>query len=130
MKKKPSAVTCLFLVSVAMTAAADEILTAEQVQETLPGNTLEYLHKGKKVVVLVESNGKLSARMRERKNKGKWRINDEGHWCRTWKKWLKGKEGCFEVVHKKGNDYEFRWKSGQGGSNVKVKLLEGNPKKL
>ena len=122
-------ITCLALICVTLTAKA-EVLSGGQAEETLSGNTLEYLRKGKKTFVLVKPNGKLSARMQERKQKGKWHINEEGHWCRTWKKWLKGKEGCFEVVHKKQNNYLFRWKSGTGGSNVKVKLLEGNPKEL
>lgn len=124
------ALTCFLLIGVTGTAYPKEVLTGEQVQEALSGNTMQYQRKTKKVHVLVKPGGKLSAKMQGKKQKGQWHINDKGHWCRKWKNWLKGHEGCFEVVQIKKDDYEFRWKSGQGGSNFRVKLLPGNAKDL
>ena len=130
MKKMVGTCICFLFISTSLPVQSKEVLTGDQVKEALSGNTLEYLHRTKKVLVLVKPGGELSARMQERKQKGKWYVNGEGHWCRKWKKWLKGKEGCFQVVHKTGDSYEFRWKSGQGGSNIDVKVHQGNPKDL
>ena len=130
MNKIIFALGCFILIGLTGTAYTKEVLSGEQVREALSGNTLEYLRKTKRVHVLVKPDGKLKAQMHGKKQNGKWHINEKGFWCRQWKNWLKGHEGCFEVVHIKKDDYEFRWKTGTGGNNVSVKLLSGDAKDL
>ena len=130
MMKFSYALACFLLFGMTGAVYSKEVLTGEQAQEALSGNTLQYIRKTKKLHVLVKPGGKLSAKMQGKKQKGKWHINDKGYWCRKWKNWLKGHEGCYEVVHIKENDYEFRWKTGVGGSNISVKVLPGNAKDL
>lgn len=120
----------MFLISTPPTAKAGEVLSGEKVKEILSGNTQEGRYKTKKFYTLAKPDGTLSAKWSNDKNTGTWRISDEGYWCRTWSSWQNGKEGCFELIHKKDNKYEFKKKSGSGSAKIKFKLLEGNPKEL
>ncbi len=56
------------------------------------------------------------------KDSGKWRLNGNAY-CATWKKVRKGKDACWEVFHKAGDDYHLKTTDGLADS-IDVKMLK------
>lgn len=57
-------------------------------------------------------------------DEGTWRISQEGWFCRTWKNWADGKEGCWQVGEK--NEYvKLTPKAGVADPYV-IEILQGH----
>jgi hypothetical protein len=59
-------------------------------------------------------------------DEGTWRISKEGWFCRTWKRWADGKEGCWQVeLGGKYRYYKFTPKAGVARP-YEIKILQGD----
>ena len=57
-------------------------------------------------------------------DEGTWRISQEGWFCRTWKSWADGKEGCWQVEPEEKKKYTLTPKAGVADPYV-IKILQG-----
>ena len=114
-------------------------MAASDITARLAGNTL--YRSGWRGVVNWEyashhsPDGRMAARVSwlggEEAAQGRWKIDDNGLYCRTWSNhWAKGKEGCFRVYQSPGDgEVIFDHVSGEPGDSTRYEysVLAGDP---
>ena len=79
-------------------------LTADQIRQELIDHTISGVTDGLQFELYTASDGTQKLRMTNFNDTGTWHIIADGHWCRTWRVALGGKEDCF-TVYKSGGTY-------------------------
>ena len=112
--------------------AEKEIMTATEIKELLPSNTLSGRNeKQKEIHVYHDPSGAMEGMRRGKGmhyDSGTWTITDEGQYCRQWNRWREKALGCFHVYRL--GDNRFRLESVTDQYESRVKVEEGDPKGL
>jgi hypothetical protein len=112
--------------------AAQEKMTATEIRELLPSNTLSGRNEKQiEVHVYHDPTGTMEG-VKKRKgihfDSGNWTITDEGQYCRQWNRWREKALGCFHIYRL--GDNKFRLKSVTDLYDSRVKVREGDPEGL
>ena len=112
--------------------AEQEIMTAIEIKELLPSNTLSGKNeKQSEIHVYHDPTGAMEGKRRKKGihfDSGTWTITDEGQYCRQWERWREKALGCF-YVYRLG-DNRFRLESVTDLYESRVKVEEGDPQGL
>jgi hypothetical protein len=113
-------------------SAAQEKITAAEIRELIPSNTLSGRNE-KRVMVHVyhDPTGTMEGMRRGQGmyfDSGNWTITDEDQYCRRWNRWRGKALVCFHVYRLDNNKY--RLKSVTGQYDLRFKVREGNPEGL
>jgi len=120
----------LALFSIGTASAGKKVLTDEELETLLVGNTMQISAKGDKWHQYLSEGGLLIGLWQGEKDQGTYRTAGEGLFCRTWKKWSKG-EACWQITQKKENKFTTKLVSGDSSTKKsKLKILEGDPENL
>ena len=121
-------------ISERITAEGATPLTAAEIRTTLTGNSVfekfktakgnpaKFTGYYKDSVVLGRSWGSGW----DEKDQAIWRATKNNEYCRSWKKWRDGKEGCFTIYRLSDTELAFVAVSGSAKSGI-AKLETGNP---
>jgi hypothetical protein len=122
----------LAMLMLATESTAEERMTAAEIREMIPSNTLSGKNEKQLMVhVYHDPNGKMEGMTRRQGmyyDSGKWTITDEDEYCRQWDRWRGKSLVCFHI-YRLGNK-KYRFKSITGYYDLRFKLREGNPEKL
>ena len=113
-------------------SAAQEKMTAAEIRELIPSNTLSGRNE-KRVMVHVyhDPTGTMEGMRRGQGmyfDSGNWTITDEDQYCRQWNQWRAKTLGCFHIYRLGNNKYRLESVTGQYDSRFKVR--EGDPEGL
>jgi len=113
-------------------SAAQEKMTAAEIRELIPSNTLSGRYENRFMVhVYHDPTGTMEGMRRGQGmhfDSGNWTITDEDQYCRQWNRWRGKALVCFHIYRLDNNKYRLKSATGQYGSRFKVR--EGNPEGL
>jgi len=122
---------CLALAALipAAGSAAEEKMTATEIRELLPSNTLSGRNEKRiKAQVYHDPSGTMEGMTRRQGvnfYSGNWTITDEGQYCQQWRAQT---SGCFHIYRL--GDNKFRLKSVTGMYESRFTVREGDPEGL
>jgi len=113
-------------------SAAEEKITAAEMREFIPPNTLSG-RNDKQIMVHVyhDPSGKMEGvakRQGTHYDSGNWTITDDDQYCRKWERWRLKELDCFHIYRLGDNHYRLESVTSKYDSRVKVR--EGNPEHL
>jgi len=113
-------------------SAAQEKMSAAEIRELLPSNTLSGRNEKRIIVHVYHDPIGTMAGMTRRQgmhfDSGNWTITDEDQYCQQWNRWRAKALGCFHIYRLGNNKYRLKSVTGQYDSRFKVR--EGNPEGL
>jgi hypothetical protein len=125
---------CLALATLipAAGSAAEEKMSAAEIRELLPSNTLSGINEKRiRVQVYHDPSGTMEG-MKRRQGvhfySGNWTITDEGQYCQQWNGWRAKASGCFHIYRLGEN--KFRLKSVTDMYESRFTVREGDPEGL
>ena len=113
-------------------SAAQEKMTASEIRELIPSNTLSGNNERQIMVhAYHDPTGKMEGMTRKQGmhfDSGKWTITDDDQYCRQWNRWRGKALVCFHVYRLDNNKYRLISVTGQ--YDLRFKVREGNPEGL
>jgi hypothetical protein len=113
-------------------SAAQEKMTAAEIRELLPSNTLSGKSERQFMIhVYHDPTGTMEGKIKRKGihfDFGKWTITEEDQYCRQWSRWRERALGCFHIYRLDNNKYRLKSVTGQYDSRFKVR--EGDPEGL
>ena len=92
-----------------VTAAwANDVVTAVEMQELLPGNTMSGKNrKTLNIHVYHDPNGTIKGSIRNGKffDTGTWEVTEDNEYCRIWSEWRNHTRHCFYIYRLETNKY-------------------------
>lgn len=121
----------LLMLTPVIAPAANDVVTANEMLELLPGNTMSGKNqRTREIHVYHESNGTIEGMIRNGRfyDSGTWEITDNDQYCRKWKKWRDRARHCFRIYRLEPNNYLL--KAINYPVDTKFEIREGDPEKL
>ena len=113
-------------------SAAQEKMTASEIRELIPSNTLSGNNERQIMVhVYHDPTGKMEGMTRNKGmhfDSGNWTITDDDQYCRQWNRWRGKALVCFHVYRLDNNKYRLISVTDQ--YDLRFKVREGNPEGL
>lgn len=124
----------LFVLAIMIPGAtpwAKEAVTAVEMQELLPGNTMSGRNQRTlEIHVYHDPNGTIKGKIKRGNayDSGTWEVTDDNKYCRTWGIWRGRARHCFRMYRLEPNQYLL--KAIHYPVDTKFEIREGDPEGL